>query len=305
MTERRLTNADKYFLQIFILQYLTICVRICNMNNSLVDYQAHTGRVKASELANWLLSRGVSSVTTSDIAALLNVPKNHVPQRLAPLKKRNEIVLLANGLWAPVPPEYLTWGAPPAIDIIDALACHLRVSYYIGWLSAAELHGVSHHAPQVFQVAVSRALRAKSIGRSKIQFYHRDHLHLAALVMVESKNGDVPISSRESTLLDITSDVGYVGGIDNAANLIIELCETSTPDINAICTLSEHYPASTIRRLGFIMERFTDISELELLKAISNRRNSGVSLLDPQSDYTGSVDKTWRLKINREVNPDI
>jgi len=290
---------------VFILQNLTICVSICNMNNFFTDYKAYTGRVKASELANWLLSRGVSSVTTSDIAALLDVPKNHVPQRLAPLKKRNEIVLLANGLWAPVPPEYLTWGAPPAIDIIDAIARYLRVDYYIGWLSAAELHGASHHAPQVFQVAVSRALRVKNIGRSEIQFYHRDHLHLAASVMVELKNGAVPISSKESTLLDIASDIGFVGGIDNAANLIIELCDTSAPDINAICALSEHYPASAVRRLGFITERFTDISELELLKAISNRRNSGISLLDPQSDNTGSVDKTWRLKINREASPDV
>jgi hypothetical protein len=35
-------------------------------------------------------------------------------------------------------------------------------------------------------------------------------------------------------MLDIVNDIGIVGGIDNAANLIIELCETNQPDINVL-----------------------------------------------------------------------
>ena len=275
------------------------------MNNIQIDSQTHSSRIKASEFANWLLSRGISSITTDEAAALLGVPKNHVSQRLAPLRKRGEIVLLAYGLWAPVPPEYLTWGAPPAIDIIDALMRHLCLNYYVGWLSAAELLGASHHAPQVFQVAVSRSARAKKIGRSRLLFYHRDHIHIANLIMAESKNGVVPISGKETTLLDIASDISYVGGIDNATNLIIELCEKSNPDIEVISALSLHYPASAVRRLGFLMESFTDIPELERLKTLSDSRGPSVSLLDPQSENTGSINNAWRLKINREVSPDI
>ena len=275
------------------------------MNILATNNQNHIDRVKATELAAWLLSRGISSITTDEIASLLVVPNNQVPQRLAPLKKRSEIVQLTNGLWAPVPPEYLTWGAPPAIDVIDALMRYIRVDYYVGWLSAAELHGASHHAPQVFQVAVSRATRPKRIGRSDFYFFYRDHIHLATTVNMESKNGTVPVSSRETTMLDTVSDIGCVGGIDNAANIIIELCEASAPDFVAINKLSDIYPMSAIRRLGFLMENFTDISELEQLRMISENSNTAISLLDPQSDNTGSIDKHWRLKINKEVSPDI
>ena len=215
------------------------------------------------------------------------------------------MVLLANGLWAPVPPEYMTWGAPPAIDIIDALARFMNVDYYVGWLSAAALHGASHHAPQVFQVAVSRAIRPKTIGRSKLQFYHRSHISFAVTVNAETRNGAVPISSVETTMLDIAGDVGIVGGIDNMANLIMELCEAAAPDFDVLAALSGHYPSSAIRRLGFIMEHFAGISAPEQLKSASDNRKTSPSLLDPLSANTGSIDKRWQLKINREVCPDV
>jgi predicted transcriptional regulator of viral defense system len=275
------------------------------MNNKRPLYQEPAERIKATELSKWLLSQGVSSVTTDDIAVLLAIPKNHVPQRMAAPKKRGEMVLLANGLWAPVPPEYMTWGAPPAIDIIDALMSHLDLSYYVGWLSAAAMYGASHHAPQVFQVAVLRTVREKTVGRSRLKFYQRNHVRLIEPVKKETRSGTVQVSSKETTLLDIASDIENVGGIDNAANLIIEMCETGHPDLGMIASLSSHYPASAIRRLGYMLEQFTAIAELDCLKAISSQRNKTAALLDPLSASNGHVDKNWMLKINREVEPDV
>ena len=105
-------------------------------------------------------------------------------------------------------------------------------------------------------------------------------------------------------MLDVASDIEYVGGIDNAANLIIKLCEALEPDLCAINALSKHYPVSAVRRLGYLMERFTDVPGLEQLKSSSEIRNTTTSLLDPQSANIGTVDKRWSLKINREVSPD-
>ena len=272
---------------------------IVSANSSFQNEQ-----IKSSELAAWLISRGISSITTDEIASLLGIPRNQVPQRLAPTRKRKEMVLLSKGLWAPVPPEYKTWGAPPAIDIIDSLMRYHQLNYYIGWLSAAALHGASHHAPQVFQVAVSRAIRAKTIGRSRFQFYNRVHVDSITKVKVESKNGMVFVSSRETTLLDIANDIAIVGGLDNATNLIIELCD-EIPDVNEISIIAENYPSSTIRRLGYIMENFTDVSNLVQLESVCNKRSVSVSLLDPQISNIGAIDKRWQLIINRKVNPDV
>ena len=278
---------------------------MCNMNNDIASQLENTGRIKASESASWLLAHGISSITTDDLAALLGIPKNHVPQRMASLKRRNEIVTPAQGLWVPVPPEFMTWGAPQAIDIINALMQHLNVAYYIGWLSAAELLGASHHAAQVFQVATSRAIRARTVGRSRFQFFHREHIHQVSLIQTETKSGLVPVSSREITLLDVSSDIGIVGGINNAANLVIELCEASEPDIDVLTALSTHYPVTASRRLGFLIENFTETSGLTTLKMACDKRNASTSLLDPLAESSGYIDEGWNIRINREVAPDV
>ena len=275
------------------------------MNNIAVNENSYKERIKASELSFWLLSRGISTATTKEIAEVLVIPKEHVSQRLAAPKKRGEIVSLAHNLWAPIPPEYLTWGAPPAIDFIDSLMNHMDLHYYVGWLSAASFLGASHHAPQVFQVAVSKAIRNRIIGRSKLMFFHRRHINQIRTYNFDTKSGKALISSRETTILDIANDIGIVGGVDNAANLIIELCEADKVNIELLVLLCEYYPTSAIRRLGYIMENFTVFANLDQLVNISKARNTAVSLLDPQYVSSGTINKRWQLKINREVEPDV
>jgi len=273
--------------------------------NILAVIQNNNKPLKASDVSKWLLAHGITSVSTVELAAILSVPINHVPQRMATLRRKNEIISPAHGLWIPISPEYMTWGAPPAIDIIDTLMNHLNVDYYIGWLSAAEIHGASHHAPQVFQVAVSRSMRQKTIGRARLQFFHREHIKKTPLIKIESKSGTVPVSSRESTMLDIVNDIQIVGGVDNAANLIIELCETEKPDIFAIMEIATHYPVTAVRRLGFLMDTFSDVPGLDKLVKHCENRNVATSILDPQAQPVGLLNTKWNIKINREVSPDL
>jgi len=121
---------------------------------------------------------------------------------------------------------------------------------------------------------------------------------------VQMRSGEVPVSNKETTLLDIANDIEIVGGIDNAANLIIELCETE-PDMDALDTLSVHYPVTAVRRLGFLLESFTSVTGLEKLKGSSLKRETALSVLDPQAGSSGTICKDWNIKINREVSPDI
>ena len=275
------------------------------MNISILNQINNGKHIKASDSSNWLLAHGISAVTTDELSALLGIPKSQIPQRMAALKKHREIVSPANGLWIPVSPEYRTWGAPPAIDMINAIMKHMESIYYVGWLSAAEYNGASHHAPQVFQVATSRVLRKKSIGRAYFQFYNRNHITSVSCTHIESKNGLVPVSDIETTLLDVSNDIKLVGGIDNATNIIIELCDSSKLNIKHLSSLSKYYPVTAARRLGFLMEHFTHIKNLEILNEASSQRKAALSLLDPLSDSSGSVNTKWKIKINREVSPDV
>ena len=262
-------------------------------------------QIKASDLTNYLLSNGIASVATDEIADLLKISANQVPQRMQALKKKRQMIAPAKGLWIPVPPEYMTWGAPPAIDIISNLMKHFDISYYVGWLSAASYLGASHHAPQVFQVAVSRSIRNRIIGRSDIRFFHRCNIMDKSTVLIETRNGKVPISSRETTLLDIANDVAIAGGLDNVANLVIELCRAEMPSIASIIKLSTYYPVSALRRLGWLLENFTEVTDIDLLKTEVSGCISTASLLDPFADRNGILDLSWSLRLNRVVLPDV
>jgi predicted transcriptional regulator of viral defense system len=46
----------------------------------------------------------------------------------------------------------------------------------VALLSAAELHGAAHQAPQVFQVMVDRHVRDRGVGRARLRFFASTHV---------------------------------------------------------------------------------------------------------------------------------
>ena len=259
---------------------------------------------RAPDLADWALSRGRTRLTTAEIADLLQIPPGQVSQRLAAPAARNEWVTPARGLWVPVPPEYRTWGAPPGIEIIDLLADHLEVDYYVGWLSAAELHGAAHHAPQVFQVAVSRPLRDRTLGRTDFMFHTRVGLASTPVVHHPTGAGSASVSSPEATALDVAHDIRLAGGIDNAATVILELDEVAGLDRAELVRLAETRPATAARRLGYVLEELGGRPGLDELADLVADGRPSEARLDPARNLTGPLDRRWQLRLNREVEVD-
>ena len=86
--------------------------------NHLIE-TTREGSVPASELSDWALSHGVTSLSTEEVMHLCSLPANQVSQRMAPLRKSAKVFSPARGLWVPIPPEYRTWGAPDPMGYID------------------------------------------------------------------------------------------------------------------------------------------------------------------------------------------
>ena len=70
-------------------------------------------------------------------------------------------------------PRYAVVGG---LKLIDLLMGHLGRDYHVGWLSAAEVHGAAHQAPQALQVAVSAPVQDRTFGRVRFQFAIRRDL---------------------------------------------------------------------------------------------------------------------------------
>jgi predicted transcriptional regulator of viral defense system len=113
--------------------------------------------------------------------------------------------------------------------------------------------------------------------------------------------GTVKVSTPEVTALDVCSDIEIAGGISNVATVIAGLVEESSLSIDQIALLSGCYSPAAIRRLGWLLERYTDVSELDDLVVVASQSVVTPSLLDSLSPLRGSLDKRWMIRINTEV----
>jgi predicted transcriptional regulator of viral defense system len=269
-----------------------------------IEFSSENKRIKPSEVVDYLLSRGQNAISSYELSHLLQVPENELSNRLRSVRAKGAIFSPTHGLWVVVNPEYRTWEAPPPSEYITDLMNTLHTEYYIGWLSAAEYYGAAHHAPQVFQVATSRDTKDRTIGRSRLYFYRRSLISQANIRIFPTRSNQARVSSPLWTALDLATDIEISGGINNVVNVVAELAEHEDFSLSDMRDCYQHFPTSTLRRLGWILQEYSDIKDLQPLKQLINNYNT-VSLLTPQNPVRGHVDKIWNLKINADVEVDI
>ncbi len=264
----------------------------------------NTGILRPSELPDWLTAHGISAITSEECAHLLGISTNEVSQRLVRLRAKKQLVSVARGLWIVVPAEFREMGAPEPIRYIHNLMEFYDCDYCVGWLSAASIHGASHHAPQVFQIAVSKSLRKRLIGRSELQFYLRSYVPLISKKKVSLSTGSVFVCSPGATMLMAAADPAYCAGVDNAATIICELADNHPNFINDVMTNAPLFPRAAVHRLGWILDHLAETHGLDALSDYCSK-SSEPTVLSPGGGRSGSVDKKWYVIENRRIEADI
>lgn len=261
-------------------------------------------RTGVAGLPDALLSYGRHHFTTEDAAAAAGINTDSARPALARLIKNRLAFSPARGLYIAIPPEYRSWGVVPATWFVDALMAYLDRSYYVGYLSAAEAHGAAHQKPQVFQVVVDRDLRDRDIGRVRLRFItNRGGAHLP-MVRRNTPTGTMALSTPELTAVDLANRPLHGAGLDNVATVLIELVEDGKLHDDALTQLVHQFPAAAARRVGWIVEHFTDL-RLDALAEAASRAIDEPSNLDHCGPRRGKVDARWRVRVNTTVDPDV
>ncbi len=263
------------------------------------------GTVSARELSSWLLAHGISAVDTQELAHLMDIPTDHVRQRMVTLRKHSEFVCAGRGIWIPVSPEKRIWGAPEPIAYIDSVMKLMKTDYCVGWLSAAAFYGAHHQAAQVFQVAVSKSLRDRIIGRSQLRFYKRSYLADIPKNKLSLSAGRAQVAMLEATMLMLAADLELASGLDNAATVIVELCAHTDFSRDNLFKAATVFSKTAIRRVGWILETFSGDIKLDALAKRYGQSDTSVSYLSPYDSHAGTLNKRWNLIINRKVEPDL
>ena len=292
-----------YNLFIVLILYKIRYIRIIIDMNTIIERE-NRGVIKPSELPIWLLSRGIITVTTEECAHLFNSNLNEVPNKLVYLRKKNQIVSLARGLWAVVPIENIQMGAPEPSRYIDSLMKFYDCEYCVSWLTAAALYGASHQAPQAFQVITDKTIKDRRIGRSELKFYERSYINTITKKRLVISDGVINVPTIGALMLMLCADLVLSGGIDNVATIINELSEISSNYMEEILIDAHLFQTSAIRRLGWILENIVNKEDLNELKKICDD-GTNPSLLSPYNSHSGNIDTDWHLIINRKIEIDI
>lgn len=263
--------------------------------------------IEPRNLADWLLSCGRHWVTTIEAAEVLGIPVEHVSPTLARWRRNGHLFSPTKGAYVPIPPEYRSWGAVPAVQFIDPLMAHLGHPYYVGLLSAAELLGFAHQRPQVFQVITPARLRGRSFGRVHLAFVTVADLASRSTATRNTPTGIVRVSTPEVTLLDLVSMPDRGGGLSNVATIAGEMLEEGGLDASALAEAAEPYPGAVVQRTGWLLDRAGEAvgvaPALDELNAVARRRATPSLLL--ASGPRGIVDDRWNVIVNAEIEPDL
>jgi predicted transcriptional regulator of viral defense system len=260
-------------------------------------------------VADDLIANGTHFVSTPDLDARLGVHADQLWGSLQRSIEAHRIVSVTKGGWVPVPPEYRKSGAPPPLHFIDPMMKFLGHDYYVGFLSAAEMHGASHQAPMVFQVATPALLRNRRIGQSRLQFARRSATASRSTERRIVPTGRVNVSTPEVTVLDLVEAPRLGAGLSNVATIIGDLISDDLLDIEKLASDAQGYPTSVVQRAGYLIDFMA--SELDLTTDtralhdhVTGSELTTVALRPGQPSGKIRNDR-WRVEVNTDVEHDL
>ena len=269
---------------------------------------APDGRPAPRDLSDWLIAHGRHWATLADVAQLLGLPERQVPPVAARLRAKGQFFSPTPGVYVPVPAEYRSWRAVPANHFIDQLMGHLGHPYYVGLLSAAEIHGAAHQRPQVFQVITPARLRDRAFGRVRLEFVTSARTAERQTVTVNTPTGTMRVATPEITVLDLVTWPGRGGGLSNVATVVGELVDDGRLDVDALALEAATYPVAVVQRSGWLIEHVAallgTLLDLEALARVARARREPTPL-SASGRRAGTLDERWNILVNVEVEPDL
>lgn len=214
----------------------------------------YSGSALSSYLTG-LLAAGRVTFLDHDASQALGISRGAFLDAAERLQRRSHLLRPRRGFYVVVPPQYLSWGAPPPSWYIDDLMRHEGRPYYVGLLKAAELHGATHQAVMQFQVVTDKRLPEIRAGRSIISFHFRRDMAAIESGVEDRKTdtGHMKISSIELTVLDLLRYPRASAGLDNVVTVLSDL--GAKLDSQKLATLSASFERSVVQRLGHLLDR--------------------------------------------------
>lgn len=257
----------------------------------------------AGRFVEELLGRGRYTFSREEALRRLGRTPPATYMALHRLQKAGWLAMPRSGFYVIVDPQHRAAGTLPPEWFVNDLMKHMGRPYYVGLLSAAQLHGAAHHRPQVFQVVIpERTVRPVQAGNVLFRFYGKGPFDHAQTQDLKTPTGALKASTAETTAWDLVRYLNAAGGLDHVVTVLSELAEKL--DAKKLReTVKRHGEVLVAQRLGYLLDH---VGRRDLTKGIAaSVADAPLRPLDPASPVNGaSESRKWRLLVNLRVEPE-
>ena len=221
------------------------------------------------------LAHGRAYFLREEARAALGSSPGTLNMVLARQARKNRLASPRHGFYLILRPEDRNIGAPDPVRWIHPLMKYLQMDYRIALLRAAVFHGASHQVSMVFQVIVPKQMRGFEIGRHRLEFVYQSPTAFARvnradwLDSLKSDAGLAKVAGVELTLLDCVRYFHRAGGINGVAQIVKDLGGQARAQ--RLAKLAVHYENSSVRRLGYFLERMRHVQRADALRPFVSR----------------------------------
>jgi predicted transcriptional regulator of viral defense system len=244
-----------------------------------------------------LLARGKYFFSAQDAISQLKFTPTQFRYQAYRLSQKKMLRRLYHGFFM-IPPEYRQMGSLPPSWIIDSVMKYLHQDYYIGLLSAASMYGATEQQPMSLQVITTRSIKSINLPRGSVDFHVFKECASAQKNTMTVYTGNVFVSSKEQTIVDLIRFYKVSGHLSNVAHVIKSLAETSNLfSLNTV--VQNEKTTSVLQRLGYIFDALELTKQASIVERSIKKRKLKYILLRPEFHIKdGEKNSRWKLLIN-------
>lgn len=257
--------------------------------------------IHLSNLPDDLVVRGQYWATVPEIVARTQAQPDAVHRSLARFQEEGAVISPARGFYVMVPADYRQRPLP-AEWFIDAMMAHLDRRYYVGFLTAAAIHGAAHQPPQTFQAVTEKYLPPRDVGRLRLRFIASEEAPRMPIERATTRTGYFNLATRETTAVDLVWKFRWAGGPSNVATVLKELGGLDGDLLGRAARIRDR---STARRLGWMLAHFRPDVDLHWVQVLADPPAGEPVLLDAREPKRGHLDAQWGVRVNTVVEPDL
>ncbi len=220
------------------------------------------------------------------------------------LARKNRVRKVRKGFHIVIPVEFSSKGTIPPDWFIDDLMRYLGCAYYVGLQSAAAYHGAAHQQIQEFQVVTPKQILPIKLPHLSLRFFRKIDLDSTKTQMIKGHGAMLPVSTPESTALDLVRYANRIGGLDAVLTILQELVESLDSQRMRDAAVAEKERAS-VQRLGWFLDRINATKLADTLHATIKEPLSRAKL-EPAGSWRASPSKNrWRIVENAQPESDL